>query len=57
MFMALLSVCFGRGLLREGENREQEQEIQLSGASWLCSSSCSSPWLQSFGSGSKTCFA
>lgn len=40
-----------------GREREQEQEIQLSGVSWLCSSFCSSLWLQSFGSGSKTCFA
>lgn len=47
----------GQGLLREGENSKQEKEMQLPGVSWLCSSSCSSPWLQSFGSGSKTCFA
>lgn len=57
MSMALLSVWLGQELQREGVKREQEQEIQLSGVSWLCSSSCSSPWPQSFGSGSKTCFA
>lgn len=57
MSTALLSVWLGQELRREGEKREEEQEIQLSGVSWLCSSSCSSPWLQSFGSGSKTCFA
>jgi len=47
MSMALLSVWLRQGLLREGENTEQEQELHLSGVPRLCSSSCSSPWLQS----------
>lgn len=42
--------CWGRV---RTENRSGKPS---SGVSWLCSSSCSSPWLQSFGAGSKTLF-